>query len=207
MYRVIGYLVLAISMVIAGACALPAHGADKSKSGKIKAAQQPKYEPPSYVPPAEELPPYNVHNWYAGVTGGYAWAPNGFDDTWHGGVYGGYLWRPNAVLGLGVEADYVLRDLGDLALDDGIASLRGRVGVFVAPGTFLYGTAGVAQATAAFVPDGFRKGLVVGGGIERDVTKTVAIRAEVLHYRHADEYLDWGEQGSTAARVGLAFKF
>ena len=207
MYRAIAYLVLSITLAMATLYAVPAHGADKGKAGKIKAAEPaPKpWEPQQYTP--DEAPVYNVHNWYAGVTGGYAWVPDGFDDVWHGGVYGGYLWRPNAVLGLGVEADYVLRDLGHLKLDDGVASLRGRVGVFVSPTTFVYATGGVAQATTAFVPDGFRKGPVVGGGVEKDLGKNWAVRAEVLHYRHADEYLEWGDLGSTAARLGLSFKF
>ena len=64
------------------------------------------------------------------------------------------------------------------------------------------------MATDAVVPAGFRKGPVVGGGIEQDIQGTnVAIRAEVLHYRHSDEYTGWGDFGSTAGRVGLVFKF
>lgn len=167
---------------------------------------------PAYVAPSE-APAYKVHNWYGGVVGGYAWLPDeaaelGIDDAWHGGIVAGYLWRPTPRLGLGIEGDYVVRDLGDFAIDDGVASLRGRAGVFILPGTFLYGTAGVALATDAVVPAGFRKGPVVGGGIEQDIQGTnVAIRAEVLHYRHSDEYTGWGDFGSTAGRVGLVFKF
>jgi opacity protein-like surface antigen len=207
--RRIAVCLLAFAGLLAAAVvvlALPAGAASPNKQGKI--AAPPKYESQPYTAP-EELPAYNVHNWYAGLAGGYAWTPEYADDTWHGGVYGGYLWRPNAVLGLGFEADYMLRDLGQFQLDDGIASLRGRLGVFFAPGTFLYGTAGISHATAAFVPDGFRKGLVVGGGIEKDLGKNLALRLEVLHYRHTDEYLGWDSEvdGTTALRLGAAFKF
>lgn len=210
MRRAIAYLLLSLGLVLAAACVLPAEAASpNNKKGKIAAPEQPKYQPPPYTPPAEELPPYNVHNWYAGLAGGYAWAPSGDDDTWQGGVYGGYLWRPNAVLGLGFEADYMVRDLGQLQLDDGIASLRGRLGVFFARDTFVYGTAGIAHATPAFMPEGYRKGLVVGGGVEKDLGKNLALRLEVLHYRHTDEYFKWGEDedGTTAARLGVALKF
>ena len=163
------------------------------------------------APVQPEAPAWKPHNWYVGAVGGYAWTPDepncgqACDDVWHGGVVAGYLWR-NAVLGLGVEADYVVRDLTDFAIDDGMASVRGRVGVF-AGATFMYATAGIAEATGDIVPDGFRKGLVVGGGVERDVTSNLALRAEVLHYRHADEYTDWGDHGSTAVRAGLVLKF
>jgi opacity protein-like surface antigen len=210
MRRALAYLLLSLGLVLAATCLVPAHAASPNQKGKIVAPQQPKYQPPPYTA-VEEMPAHNVHNWYAGLAGGYAWAPSGpyFDggDTWQGGVYGGYLWRPNAVLGLGVEADYMVRDLGRFQLDDGIASLRARLGVYFGRDTFLYGTAGIAHATA--LPDGFDRGLVVGGGIEKDLAKNLALRLEVLHYRHTDEYLKWGEDedGSTAVRLGGAIKF
>jgi outer membrane immunogenic protein len=191
---------LAIALALAGASA---SAADLTRRGRIAAPPAPTYAPAPYTAPE---PDYKVSNWYIGGAAGYAFAD---DDTWQGSVYGGWLWRPNATLGLGVEADYTFRDLGHFALDDGIASLRGRAGVFVAPGTFVYGTAGVAQSTDAVVPAAFAKGLVMGGGIEKDIASNVAIRAEVLHYRHTDEYFGWGDDGdsSTAARLGLALKF
>ena len=167
---------------------------------------------PAYLVP-DEAPAYKAHNWYGGVAGGYAWTPDedcgpSCDDVWHGGIVGGYLWRPTPGLGLGIEGDYSVRDLGDFAIDDGVASVRARAGVFVLPGTFVYGTGGVAHATEAAAPPGARKGPVVGLGVEQDVQgMNAAIRAEVLHYRHSDEYTDWGDFGSTAGRVGLVFKF
>jgi opacity protein-like surface antigen len=206
MRRVLAYLALSLGAVAVAACTLPrAYAADKSRTGKIAAPKQ--YEPPRYTAPEDEAPAYKAHNWYVGGAGGYAWTPDGVADSWHGGIYAGYLWRPNAVLAMGIEADYMLRDLGDIALDDGVASLRGRLGLFISPTTFVYGTAGVAQATPAFVPDGFRKGAVVGGGVEVDVLKGLAIRAEVLHYRHGDGYFEWADDSSTAARLGMAIKF
>jgi opacity protein-like surface antigen len=196
---VLAYLALAAALAFS-ACAT--YAADPPRKGRIAAPQQqqPIYTP-QYTPPAPAEPDYKTHNWYIGGVGGYD-----FDsETWQGGIVAGYLWR-SAVLGLGVEADYVIRDLGDARLDDGVASLRGRLGLFVAPGTFLYGTAGVAEATGDVVPDGFRKGLVVGGGVEKDVAN-LAVRAEVLHYRHADGYFEWGDDGSTVGRVGVMLKF
>lgn len=167
------------------------------RTGKIAA-------PPAYTAPSE--PGWKAHNWYVGGVAGHSWAPDSADDAWQGGIVAGYLWR-SAVLGLGIEADYVIRDLGDFALDDGTTSVRGRAGVFVGPGTFLYGTAGVAQATPATLSGDLRKGLVVGGGIEKDIAANLALRAEVLHYRHTDRHFEWGEEGSTAVRGGVLFKF
>jgi opacity protein-like surface antigen len=161
--------------------------------------------PASIAAPAE--PAWKAHNWYIGGVAGGAWAPNSAgSDVAQAGAVAGYLWR-SAVLGLGIEADYAIRDLADFSIDDGTASVRGRAGVFVGPGTFLYGTAGVAQATPATLSGDLRKGLVVGGGVEKDIAANLALRAEVLHYRHDDELLGWGEEGSTAVRGGVLFKF
>lgn len=193
----------ALACLTALLLATAAHATEPVRRGQIAAP---------YVPQTVTVEPaYKTHNWYVGGVGGYAWLPGeaeqlGIEDSWHGGIVAGYLWR-SSVLGLGVEADYVLRDLGDPALDDGVGSVRGRAGVFVADGTFLYATAGVAEVSNDAVPDGFSRGLVVGGGIERDVVSNMAVRAEVLHYRHAEDYTEWGDHGSTAVRAGLVFKF
>jgi opacity protein-like surface antigen len=197
---VLAYLALAAALAFS-ACAT--YAADPPRKGRIAAPQQqqPIYTP-QYTPPAPAEPDYKTHNWYIGGVGGYDFD----DETWQGGIVAGYLWR-SKVLGAGIEVDYVARDLGDFAIDDGIASLRGRLGLFVAPGTFLYGTAGVGEATGDVVPDRLSKGLVVGGGVDKDVTANVAVRAEVLHYRHADDYFEWGDDGSTVGRVGLLLKF
>jgi hypothetical protein len=63
----------------------------------------------------------------------------------------------------------------------------------------VYATAGVAEATGD--KDQRR-------GLDKDVTANVAVRAEVLHYRHAEDYFyfEWGD-GSTVGRVGLLLKF
>ena len=194
-------LAVLIAAALAACSALRAEAEGITRHSRVAA--------PAYLVP-DEAPAYKAHNWYGGVVGGYAWTAEEFEfgDTWSGGIVGGYLWRPNAVLGLGIEGDYSVRDLGDFAVDDGVASVRARVGVYPLPGTFLYGTGGVAHATEAAAPEGARKGPVIGLGVEQDVQGTnAAIRAEVLHYRHSDEYTDWGDLGSTAGRVGLVFKF
>lgn len=193
----LGSLIVALIATI-GACASFAEG--------LPAKAWTPSNAPAYTPldsPPEST--WKAHNWYLGIVGGHAWTPDGVDDTWHGGIVGGYLWR-NASIGAGIEADYVVRDLGDFTVDDGVASLRGRAGVFFGT-TFVYGTAGIAEATDTIVPDGFRRGLVVGAGVERDIVSNMALRAEVLHYRHADDYFEWGEEGSTAVRAGVMMKF
>lgn len=181
-----------------------AEGAAKAKS---KIAAPAKAEPwTPYAPIEAPADAVSAHSWYIGMVGGHAWSGSdgeGQDGRfWHGGIVGGWLYRPASVLGLGIEADYVVRDLG--ALEDGVASLRGRVGVF-AGATFLYATAGVHETWAADVSD--RRGLVVGAGIEREVAKNWALRLEALHYRHADEYFAWGDDGSTSVRAGALLKF
>lgn len=196
-----------LGLAVLGACA-NLWAAEPLRKGRIAAPEQPlTYAPPPYTAPA--APEYKAHTFYLGGVAGGAWVEGAerFDDgVWQGGVVAGYLWR-SGVLGLGVEADYVVRDLGDFALDDGGASVRGRAGMFVATGTFVYATAGVGQATEAAAPDGLRKGLVVGGGVEKDIAANLALRVEALHYRQADDYFDWGDEGSTAVRLGAIAKF
>jgi hypothetical protein len=51
------------------------------------------------------------------------------------------------------------------------------------------------------------QGPVVGGGMEVDIAANLALRVEVLHLRYGADYLDWGDEGSTQARVGAAWKF
>lgn len=162
-------------------------------------------------------PTWKVHNFYGGVLFGYDWGiqddgahyTDGIKEsqTFQGGAVAGYLFRPNEFWGLGAEIDYMARDLGEFDLDDGLTSLRGRLGVYVAPGTFVYGTAGVSYAPQIAKTAGLDKGIVVGGGLERDVTPNIAIRAEALYYTHSDEYLQWGDESSTVGRIGLLYKF
>lgn len=189
--------------------ALAALSLAAAADGPTYGRQQPRIAAPRTTEPA-----YKAHNWYLGGGLGYSWGieadeydkPQGAD-TWQGGLIAGYLWRPNEFLGAGVEADYMVRDLGDFVLEDGVASLRGRLGVFVAPGTFVYGTAGVAQTNSDEVPPGLKQGLVLGAGLDKDVMPNLALRAEVLHYRNAESHFEWGDEGSTALRGAVLFKF
>lgn len=150
---------------------------------------------------------YKTHNLYAGVMGGWNWQEDIKDDgRWDASIVAGYLWR-NSTFGAGIEADYT-RDLEDFEGDDGAASIRGRAGVFLDNKTFLYATAGVTQALSDQVEDlGLDKGLVVGGGLEVQATERVFVRGEVLHTRHSDDYIEWGDEGSTTLRVGLGLRF
>jgi opacity protein-like surface antigen len=202
---------LALAIATLGACAIPfAQAAEPLKRGKIAAPQQPPtYAPLPYSAPAE--PAYKAHSFYVGGLLGGAWGEGADaveDGVAQGGIVAGYLWRPGGgVLAGGVEIDYTVRDLGDFRLDDGTATVRGRLGVFVADRTFLYGTAGVGEAFGDALPDGFRRGLVVGGGVEKDIAANLALRVEALHYRHGDSHFEWGDEGSTSVRLGAIAKF
>lgn len=212
-------VLLLTAIGVLGACDFDLWAAEPLRRGKIAAppAQQ-VYTPPAYTAPTVE-PEYRAHTLYLGGVAGYNFGVRERttggeepitsivgDEAWQGGIVAGYLYR-SGMLGLGVEADYVVRDLGDFAIDDGTASVRGRAGVFMGAGTFVYGTAGVAQAYTDTVAGDLRKGLVVGGGVEKDVAANLALRLEALHYRHGDSHFEWGEEGSTAVRGGLIVKF
>jgi opacity protein-like surface antigen len=210
MYLGTAALVILVAVLFAACVSVPyGHAEGVASKSKVAAPQAERWSP--YTPPLDSPPAASAMQWYVGAVGAYTWVPNeaqelGIGDTWSGGFVGGFLWR-YGTLGMGVEGDYVVRDLGDFAIDDGIWSLRGRLGMFATEQTFVYLTGGIAGTTADFVPDAYSKGLVVGGGIEREIAKGLALRAEVLHYRHADDYFEWGDHGSNQARVGLVMKF
>src|SRR5262245_45443684 len=146
----VGYGFLLLAAVLLVGCATLAHAADPVRKGKIAAPPEAAAPAAPWTPYAAppEVPAYKTHNWYVGGLGGYSFTPDsGLGDVWSGSVIAGYLWRPNAVFAAGLEAEYMVRDLGHFDLHDGVTSVRGRAGVFMAPGVFVYGAAGVAQAT------------------------------------------------------------
>jgi opacity protein-like surface antigen len=163
--------------------------------------------------PAPETLGWKAHNFYAGVVGSYAWRPDlegegsPMADEWQLGLLAGYLYRSGATgWAGGVEADWTPHDLGRLRDDDGTLSVRARAGAFVSSKTFVYGTFG-AQLEMDTLTGLVMQGPVVGGGVEVDIAANLALRVEVLHSRYGADYLDWGDDGATTARVGAAFKF
>jgi len=224
MRKALAYVAAAAALAVCGclAAVAPAGAEGLSKQRSKIAAPQQAYQPaPVYVPPPAE-PSYRAHTFYAGGVLGFNWGqreasgvgeyekPFTFLDgteTVSGGIVAGYLFRPSQGIGMGVEADYVVRDLGDFTADDATATVRGRLGVFVGDGTFLFGTAGVGEVFGGSLPDNLSRGLVVGGGVEKDIFDNAALRLEVLHQRHADSHFEWGDEGSTTARGVLLVKF
>lgn len=163
--------------------------------------------------PAPETLGWKAHNFYMGAVGSYAWYPDSqgegspLADEWQLGLLAGYLYRTGATgFAAGVEVDWTPHDLGRLRDDDGTLTARIRAGAFVSSKTFVYGTFG-AQLDQDVLTGLVMQGPVVGGGIEVDIAANLALRVEVLHSRYGADYLDWGDEGDTKARVGAAFKF
>lgn len=172
---------------------------------------------------------------YVGVTAGLNAAslkapelPSIADDGAFGGLYIGWGMVAGGAY-YGLELDGMLRDVRP-AVTDGtttvtmsnrwMASARARLGMPVGP-ALLYGTGGVALQEAVLKLDdsgisasdkAYILGLVIGAGIEAQITNTIALRLEGLHYAWADEKFTLaGEtatigQADTVVRVGISFK-
>ncbi len=147
-----------------------------------------------------------------------------------GGIQGGYNWQLGNFV-LGGEGDFGAFDLSDSASPSGafpvtflgdsyslresmstkwLATLRGRLGVLVAPRLLLYGTAGVALTdfkfsssyrdnaigfgfpggTGSGSKSGVRAGWTAGGGAELFLPKGWSVKVEYL-------YVDFGSQSIT----------
>jgi outer membrane immunogenic protein len=171
-----------------------------------------------------------THGPYVGLTAGYSagqLAAEGLDFSAQGllgGAYAGWNFRfPGLVVG--AEGDFVLTDInadqdGGLftfqAKSNYIATLRGRAGVPIGP-VLLYGTGGVAftEAEVSIPGDSDTEGLfgyVVGGGVEIEMTRTLHVRLEGLHYIFDDKDFTLGgstgnvELDQTMVRVGVGLK-
>lgn len=201
-------LIIVCAVLLVGCMSVPVRAEGLPKASKV-------WTP--LAEPAPETLGWKAHNFYAGVMGSYAWRPD-FDDgdkpqsgpladEWQLGLLAGYLYRTGATgLAAGVEVDWTPHALNRLRDDDGTLTVRGRAGAFVSSKTFVYGTVGIGLTMDE--PAGLvMQGPVVGAGVEVDLTTNLALRAEVLHFRHGADYLDWGDEGATQARVGAAFKF
>jgi outer membrane immunogenic protein len=172
---------------------------------------------------------------YVGLTAGTNAAsldtpegPNIAEDGLFGGAYIGFGAVRNGTY-LGVEVDGMFRDIRP-SITDGtttitmnnrwLASARGRVGMPIGP-ALLYATGGVAVQEAVLkITDPifaeqskeFVLGLVIGAGIQAQLTDVMHVRIEGLHYAWQDEKFSLaGEeakigQADTVFRVGLGFK-
>jgi hypothetical protein len=166
-----------------------------------------------WQPAVEPTVGWKAHNFYLGAVGSYGWHPDmqgegsPLADEWQLGLLAGYLYRTGATgFAAGVEVDWTPHELNRLRDDDGTLTVRGRAGAFVSAKTFVYGTAGFLYDKDVLTGL-VMQGPVVGGGMEVDIAANLALRVEVLHLRYGADYLDWGDEGSTQARVGAAWKF
>jgi opacity protein-like surface antigen len=215
MTRSLGYLMLALAAIIAACVSVPlGHAEDLPKASKV-------YSPLDQ--PVPETLGWKAHNAYIGIMGSYAWRPDptgeGGDkpdllgvggplaDEWQLGLVAGYLYRSGATgWAGGVEIDWTPHELSRLRDDDGTLTVRGRAGAFVSSKVFVYGTAGF-MLDQDVLTGLVMQGPVVGGGVEFDITKNLAVGAELLHYRYGSDYLDWGDEGATQVRVRALVKF
>lgn len=102
------------------------------------------------------------------------------------------------------------------------ASIRSKVGAFVAPNMLIYATSGIAfagiEASASITPPGLSAsdsetlvGFVIGGGSEWLIAPNISLFAQVLYYSFGDEDLNLAagtvnvDLDETVAQVGLTF--
>lgn len=129
---------------------------------------------------------------YAGISLGYSTShltgdvvPLSADGVNVGGLAGFTFRVGHAVLGL--EGDIGWQDAtlsaGGIHANGGwLGTARVRAGVPIGP-ALLYGTAGAAFKDSI---DGFTTGAVAGGGIDLQLTHSMLMRIEALHYMYPD---------------------
>jgi outer membrane immunogenic protein len=191
---------------------------------------------PLLSPPApDEGPSWNRTGWYVGALAGLDAAQLGVDGTalsdqqFQAGGMVGYNWRLADHLVAGVEGDWMFSNvkasatagLTTLTIQNrNLASLRARVGMPMGPG-LIYVTGGAAFADHKLTSDtlgivdtdqAWKVGLVVGAGVEMELTRSLFLRAEGLHYILPDDDHALGlgvlqsEDQQTVLRVGVGFK-
>lgn len=168
---------------------------------------------------------------YLGILGGYSAAVFEAENVDLGaqdpmvGAYLGYTYVQNG-WAIGLEGDFLLTAIetaaGDgefafKATNDYLASLRLRTGVTWGP-ILAYVTGGVAYTEQKITIEGDSTseelwGLAGGLGVEAEVTRTITLRLEGLHYSFDDEVFSFGEGDSieasndqTVIRAGLSLK-
>ncbi len=149
------------------------------------------------------------------------------------GVMAGYNARIAPDLMAGIEVDYMFLDVKGTRSDENVsvtatsnylASVRGRVGVPLGP-ALIYATAGVAFTNQKLFGEVCGDGCVsasksdmlvggaLGAGIEAELTRSLFVRVEGIHYWFPDKNtLSEGDatlksgQSQTVGRIGLGFK-
>lgn len=185
-------------------------------------------------PPADQ---WNRAGPYAGIIGGYDAAEMKAEDfkfndgKMLAGAFVGFNYRVPGGPVVGLEGDYMVSNVKATRTDESIsitassrylASIRGRVGAPLGP-MLLYATGGVAftdhklSASDGEESASDRKMLIggVGGlGIEAELTKSVFVRVEGLHYWFPDKGMSFADEdvfksGShqTVGRIGFGVKF
>lgn len=194
---------------------------------------------PSY--PADPMPaPQTAADWwrsgfYMGLAAGYNVAQLSADDfhfsnaAMTGGILGGFNVNMGSGVVLGMEADYMLTGIKGSTSTSGysitasnhfLASVRARAGLTLGP-AMLYATAGpafterkAAIQTGPFVSEmkDLQIGAVFGGGLESEITRTMSLRIEALHYMFPDKDVDGSagffksQNAQTTARAAIVFR-
>jgi len=192
---------------------------DIGKQGKISA---------STVATAEE-PKWHRGGAYIGALAGYDVSilkTEGIDfanGKLMGGAFAGYSWRVQGII-LGLEADWIFTNISASssteelflkASTDHLITARARAGIPLGP-ALIYLTAGPAWQHARLTVNEatareWHLGAAVGGGIEVELTRSLFIRAEALHYIFPANGAPLAsffesENQHTTARIGLGFK-
>lgn len=210
-----------LGAALAALIAPVAMAADIDRAGKVAA-------PVAAI--AEDAPAWNRGGAYVGLVGAYDVAlldVEGIDlgsGKLMAGAFVGYNWRVASNIVLGIEGDWIFtgvsastttEEIVIKATTDHLVTLRLRAGMTAGP-ALLYLTAGPAwQQTKLAIGDvsdrQWQLGAAFGGGAELELTRSLFVRLEALHYIFPNdgapfsEFLDSDNQ-HTAVRVGLGFK-
>ena len=185
-------------------------------------------------PVAPAGPNWHRSGFYIGMLAGYDSQQLKADDfkfgetAFVGGAMAGYNWNAGGLV-WGLEADYIFTGVTSKTTTGGftvsgtnhfLASARARVGVPIGP-ALLYVTGGPAFTekksslqAGPFVSDSrdLLVGAALGGGLEAELTRTMFMRLEAIHYVFPNKDVG-GDAGAfvardqqTTVRVGVGFK-
>lgn len=145
---------------------------------------------PAPAPDFEAVPGFNWNGAYAGIHGGLVSPkvnPLADGKALSGGVQGGYLMQfGSAVVGAEAEASWLgsakARVPGGEVKEKWRGAVKARAGVAL-DRTLVYGTAGLAMtkfdgAGAVSTSDGWKKGYLLGGGVEQSFGGGLSARVE-----------------------------
>lgn len=198
-------------------------------------AAEPVNRMPRVAAPVQAVQPEDAPNWHRNgfqvtALAGYSAAileAEGFDlangKLMAGGAVG-YKHRMDRYV-VGVEADWLFTDISAASTLSGVtvsaanrhlASVRAIAGIPLGPVLF-YATGGPAwQHARVKASDGvdsatdsvWQLGWVAGGGIEAELSRTLSVRLEALHYefRKGDSPFEAFETEQNVIRAGLSFK-